>query len=276
LSVACTTRSFHSRDAQPAQLAAGLRDHHLLGVDEDAARRLLAKTPVLSHAALRRADRLPWRVIVEGVTTAGPDGPLIAPLSRQECVWYWVQILHEYYNPRSESNRTGVSWQRAADDEIRLDDSTGVILVSSDLLWRNLPSSDRSPVESPWSDSVTSGESSGVLALRKLGLECEASYQLQGGNTASMWVEERLIRPGRWIVALGRPQRREGEIVLGPPPLGRSGVTLQTLDEIREASAKNASDTSTVVRGIGIVGLILFGGGLALQMLILVLAGSFS
>jgi hypothetical protein len=241
----------------------------LLGFEDGAARNLLAKTPVLNHAQLLRAVRLPRRVTVQGRTVAGPEGVLTAPLSREECVWYRVRIWYDYWDARHEVNTDSMAWERAGGgDEVRLDDSTGVVLVSSDLLWRDLPSSDRSPIESPWSDDTTSGVSSGLNALRRLGLIHSDAYRQQ---PTSFRVEEKLVRPDQPVVALGRPRRENGEIVLHPSPLGSCGASLRPLSEVRDMSATTARGTWVVIRGIAKFGLILLAGGLAWHVLLVAL-----
>jgi len=84
----------------------------LLAVGDFRARRRVRRVGVLTCAeALQRASAGRARVCaVQGYAAPGPAGPLIAPASGEECVWYFTRVRQHYYHRESEPRSFDTVW----------------------------------------------------------------------------------------------------------------------------------------------------------------------
>jgi len=77
---------------------------------------------------------------VQGYAAPGPAGPLIAPASSEECVWYFTRVRQHYYHRESEPRSFDTVWVDGQ-EPFAVRDGTGTLLVDSGLLGASLAGS---------------------------------------------------------------------------------------------------------------------------------------
>ena len=191
------------------------------------AHRSLVRVREWTVGELGRAPRRPWRAAVSGVTVPGLGGMVTAPLSGVACVWYRVRIRRTV--ERGETTRTVELFHRVAGDPVGVDDGTGRILVSSELLARGLLGGDPPGlIESPPLGDDTRAQ---LRTLKSRGL-LAGEFE----HPDALWVEEEFIRAGQRVLVLGRPHPWHGWTMLGSTGPLRCGVSLESLASLRKRS----------------------------------------
>jgi hypothetical protein len=235
-------------------------------------RRMIAATPLRSCEQLGQAERLPRRVAVTGLTVPSPCGIIAAPASGEPCVTYRLVVSSMVVGrnsvyPHPIYQVTGPELARIADGS----GAAATVLITERLLAARLSGRGARATHSSHReflpvDPAQWPAGSLLAGLRRDGLIAVHWFHRRGSE--GFWIDERVLRAGAPVVVIGRPSRRDGEIVLD---LGRgpvSGVAAGTMAEVQAHFAAKATRTAfwlrrTLLLGAVIVGLSVTGLALA-------------
>jgi hypothetical protein len=108
-----------------------------LAVSNGRERRWVSRHAVSPCAALRTGARLPKQFAVYGETVPGPDGPVVAPLSGAEAVWFRTIVCSTNTVGDPGLTTTTILWERSGGDPFGVADGTGTAAVSAEILQRS-------------------------------------------------------------------------------------------------------------------------------------------
>lgn len=221
--------------------------------------RALSTTAVLGCAELTAAAGLRRSVIVVGRTGPGSTGPLQAPITGQDCVWY--RVVWWSGGPGASDRRRSVY---RSSEPFTVTDSTGAVQVAARLadrylfeddIYRELPVAlveidvlDAAPHADAWDQ------------LKRYG------FHVSGHRRDVCEVFEYRIPTDRPITVLGRP-RRDGSGVVVTAGWGICGVAGHSLDKLRAGARYHAKDSREAGRYFAIGGAALVAAGLLLRVL---------
>lgn len=189
---------------------------------------------------------------VSGTTVGGQ----IAPLSGKSCAWWRlsISVLRDEMEYGKLVRGWVELWSRESADTVSVFGPSGTAKVSPALF--------RSELRKAWGvkpvlrygfqdDPKSAGE--GVNRLAVLGFVSRDAFP------PDAHVEETYVPAGLPMVAVGRKQ----QFVLGGTPGGTrvNGVSSMTLGEIRSRASKEAKETWSMARGVGLAAIILLGCG---------------
>jgi hypothetical protein len=219
----------------------------------------LATVPRLTCAELLTGP-LPKRVLVEGRAVPGPDGPLVAPLSGEPCVWARTEA--EARINSSEYGRRITAWSHEQPNRFRIKDSTGSVMVSASLLRGAMhdyyvqalkgsvkDSMSFDPPEEPVpAGSIVSvppdtqpcrDSRQAVTRLRARGM---AYGRMAKTPNDPFWMSEHYLVAGRPMTVLAKPVRVEAGVELRAPLVGYAGAVSPRPAELRAIADKNIAD----------------------------------
>ncbi len=235
-------------------------------------RHMIAATPLRSCEQLGQAERLPRRVAVTGLTVPSPRGIITAPASGEPCVTYRLVVSSMVVGRNSVYPHP--IYQATGPDLARVADAAGpaaTVLITERLLATRLAGRGSRATHSSHReflpvDPAQWPAGSLLAGLRRDGLIAVHWFHRRGSE--GFWIDEAVLRPGAPVVAIGRPSRRDGEIVLdlGRGPVG--GVAAGTMSEVQAHLAARATRTAfwlrrTLLFGAVIVSLSVTGLALA-------------
>jgi hypothetical protein len=224
----------------------------------EALSRALSSTAVLSCAELTDAAGPPRRVIVVGRTGPVSAGPLRAPISGQECVWYRVVLMSG--GPGSTDRSRSVY---RSSEPFTVTDSTGAVRVAARLVDRYL-----------FEDDLYHGLPVALVEIADLdiGPQPEArdrltryGFHVDGHRRDVCEIMEFRIPVGRSITVFGQPRRGSDGLVL-TTGRGICGVAGQPLDKLRARARYEAKDSRESTRYLAIGAAALLAAGLLLQL----------
>lgn len=215
-------------------------------------RRLVAATPLRSCEQLCHAERLPRRVAVTGLTMPSPRGIIAAPASGEPCVTYSLVVSSMVV--RRNSVYPHPIYRATGPELVRIADGTGAaatVLITERLLATRLAGRGSRATHSSHReflpvDPARWPAGSLLAGLRRDGLIAVHWFHRRGSE--GFWIDERVLRSGAPVVAIGRPSRRDGEILLD---LGRgpvNGVAAGTMADVQEHFAAKATRTASWLR----------------------------
>jgi hypothetical protein len=105
-----------------------------LAVSSGRQRRWVSRHAVVPCAALRPGSRLPRRLAVYGATVAGPGGPVVAPLSGVEAVWFRTMACSTVTVGDPGLTTTRILWEQSGGEPFGVADGTGTVAVSAKTL----------------------------------------------------------------------------------------------------------------------------------------------
>ncbi len=245
----------------------------------------LATVPVLTCADLLTGP-LPKRVLVEGRTVPGPDGPLRAPLSGRPCVWSRAEA-QAYVHDDEWKNKKGVVWHHEQPSFFQLRDHSATVMVSASLLRREwneyylnrlkpsmLGFDKWDPPESPTpaSSMVTAPpdkqpcHDSRQLVAR-LGVRGMAYGRMAQKPDDPFWMTERLLTIGQLVTVLAKPVRVDAGVQLRAASFGPVGAAGYRLAQLRTAADAVVADNLGLHRHFLRAAAWLVGVALVLQLL---------
>jgi hypothetical protein len=179
-------------------------------------RRLLRRLTSAARPELGRlSGSLPRSVLVTGLTAPGPEGVLVAPAYRTDCVWYRTEVISDAGDtPRLHLRREG------GGDFLVLMDGTGSVRI---------PAGSTEPMGLlSESLTLTKGQKpapgTGLARLDQAGLVPADTYPWLGLRTLD--VRETTVGIGVPVSVLGRPRTTSGGVVIG-----RAAVSSQTPED---------------------------------------------
>ncbi|WJK34322.1 hypothetical protein [Solwaraspora sp. WMMA2065] len=204
---------------------------------EDAASAVAAASSAVAAAA--------ERVAVVGRTVAGPDGPVQAPLSGIDCVWYRVVVARQDTIGSNEgvgsvelyTTSGGTGPIPVVDGPQSLPLHVAAELAGQALVpWAGalFETSVTEYTERTRSDPVP--PSPRLAELQRSGAISPEQLRPRR-DTRGFMVTEDVVRAGRPVLAIGRP-RPYGDTVVLEPVRGGSGATTATTEQIREHVAR--------------------------------------
>ncbi|TDC66620.1 hypothetical protein E1258_02140 [Micromonospora sp. KC207] len=220
--------------------------------------RALSTTPVLVCAELAQAADPPRRAIVVGRTGPASAGPLRAPISGEECVWYRVVLTSG--GPASSFRQRSVY---RSSEPFTVADSTGAVEVAPRLADRYLFEDDLYhdlPVALVEITALDAGPQPDVRdRLKRYG------FLVPGHRKDVCEISEYRISADQAITVLGRPCRGADGVAL-TTAWGICGVAGPPLDKLRTSALHHARDIRKITRGVAIGGAALLAAGLLLQV----------
>jgi len=191
--------------------------------------------------ALRNLARY-RRAAVSGQTAGGQ----VAPVSGKPCAWWRVAIMQWRHD--SEGGEWREVWHRACGDSVAVIGRPGTAPVSAALFEHELRGEGdvTSVLRKSWEDGPDSG-GLGVDKLVTLGFVPRDRFQ-------AGYVVETLVPAGIPVVAVGRMKR--GVLSRSLWGMGVNGVSTLTLEEVSRRASKQEKETWSMVRGLGVAGLI--------------------
>jgi hypothetical protein len=230
----------------------------LIARHRDALARALSTTAVLGCAELTAAADPPRSVIVVGRTGPGPTGPLRAPITGQDCVWYRVVL---WSGGPGSSDRSRSVYRSS--EPFTVTDSTGAVPVAAGLADRYLFEDDlyrELPVALVDIDVLDAGPHPDARdRLKRYG------FHVSGHRKDVCEIFEYRIAADRPIAVLGRP-RRDGSGAVLATSRGICGVAGQSLDKLRDSARYHAKDSREASRYFAIGGAALLAAGLLLRV----------
>jgi hypothetical protein len=200
-----------------------------------------------------------WRrgtawVAATGVTDYGPAGPQVGPVSGEDCAWYRIEVVRT--PSRKSDDRTGqdLRGEVTAPSWPTLTDSSGRVVIDPRVLVKTLAIGDSAATER-----------AGTFAGARFGSGVPAYVPAKMvGKLRSyedLHLTEVRLPIGREVYALGSVRG----VLAGLPVLapGRWGVTVFTTDDrdqVRTRRAENAAAAHTVMRAVGVLGLVMTAG----------------
>ncbi|MEV6635690.1 hypothetical protein AB0M54_33560 [Actinoplanes sp. NPDC051470] len=192
----------------------------------------------------------PGRVAVEGVTEHGPAGPVVGPLSGEECVWYRVRLERE--PSRADDSGHDLLLDTMSPGRPALADGTGRLPVDPRLVYRP----DRAEA-APTIETTVAHRRSAAVTLPPV-VPREVIDGL-GRNEVLRLTEIRLPR-GREVFALGR-LTPDG---LAPNRIGLSVFTTTRHADVLAARREDVALGGKLVIGAAAIGLLLAAGSTSL------------
>ncbi|PVZ10030.1 E3 ubiquitin ligase [Actinomycetospora cinnamomea] len=197
-----------------------------------------------------------FRKVCEVVGTAHPhpDGPLRAPQSGVECVWYRQTVAHKYTEHYRDSHghwrrreRTDTVLDQTSHQGYALVDATGIIGVDPNGTAPDGP-------EKVHENFVPGGpeRASGFAAVVQ-------GFMGHGSDTLGMVYTEWVIRPGRPLYILGEVHDRIGPLVIGKPESSSDPfiVSTRSEDELRADAVGSQRWFAWGGAALAVVGLVL-------------------
>ncbi|MEV8504886.1 hypothetical protein AB0368_08650 [Actinoplanes sp. NPDC051475] len=231
---------------------------YLITRHRESLRRALSTTPVLGCAELIQTTDPPPRAIVVGRTGPTPTGPLLAPISGKECVWYRVVVM----SGGPGASRRHRSVYRSS-NPFTVTDPTGAVEVAPRLADRYLFEDDLYhdlPVELVEITSLDAGPHPDVRdRLRQYG------FHVTGHRKDVCEITEYRIAADQPITVLGRPRRGPNARAL-TTARGICGVAGPPLDGLRTSAQYHAKDIREITRGVASGGAAFLTAGLLLQV----------
>lgn len=179
---------------------------------------------------LRRAQSPPLRdlpdagtpVLVSGTAGAGPLGPLRAPRSGAECVWYRVEVWERRPDPSSryEGLRSVLVSAEQSSAPFVLSDRTGSVRC-----YPREAVADRIPLTHA-SFAAEPGEASAVLIGGP-----DPEPPMTPGRCHREWS----VAPGAHLLVHGTVYTWDGAAVVADPPGGRLTLSTRTAPQLRDA-----------------------------------------
>jgi hypothetical protein len=240
-----------------ALVVLAIRWHSLLLI------RRLRGAPRLTCADLAAAGRLPGRVLVSGVTTPGPRGPLTSPGFRVPCLWYRFAVTEAAQGETGTgdpfSSPTASIARGTMGGPVTVADGTGSVLLDVDLAISHGPGKG---IIAELLDEAELGRGQHADAGSALG-HLERAGLLPGRAYGTVLrkpvrLQEQFIPAGRPVTVLGRPRRTSGGIVIGRRGVLSAAaspeVWLATLAADRRSSATllRFFPIGAVVCGVGV------------------------
>lgn len=220
--------------------------------------RALSTTSVLVCAELTQAADPPRSAIVVGRTGPASAGPLRAPISGEECVWYRVVLMSG--GPGSSRRQRSVY---CSSEPFSVVDSTGAVEVAPKLADRYLFEDDLYhglPVALVEITALDAGPHPDVRdRLERYG------FHVPGHRKDVCEISEYRISADQAITVLGRPCRGADGVAL-TTAWGICGVASPPLDKLRTSALYHAKDVRKITRGVAIGGAALLAAGLLLQV----------
>jgi hypothetical protein len=193
-------------------------------------------------------------VAATGVTDYGPGGPQVGPVSGEDCTWYRIEVVRS--PSRKSDDRTGqdLLGEVSSPSWPTLTDPSGRVVIDPRVLINTLNIG----------DSVAT-ERAGTFAGARFGSGVPAYVpaKMVGKLRAYEEIHLREVRlpPGRTVYTVGSVHGARADLAVLAP--GRWGVTVFTTDErdqVLARRAKNAAAAHTVMRAVGVLGLVITAG----------------
>jgi hypothetical protein len=200
-----------------------------------------------------------WRpgtawVAATGVTDYGPGGPQVGPVSGEDCAWYRIEVVRS--PSRKSDDRTGqdLLGEISAPSWPALTDSSGRVVIDPRVLVKTLDIGD-----------AAATERAGTFAGARFGSAVPAYVPAKMAGTLRSYEDIHLrevrLPPGREVYTVGSVRGVHANLpVLAP---GRWGVTVFTTEDREQVlarRAKNAAAAHTVMRAVGVLGLVITAG----------------
>lgn len=196
-------------------------------------RRILERAALVPCADWQAGRR--WQAAA-GMTTAGPTGVQISPVTGTACAWYAVDLVREP-SRRYDDTASSVDhlWTQEAPGPPALQDHTGSLLIDPRLLRRR--STDGDPL-------IT------TTTVRRYGREDEdrvpqlipRDVYLGTGKHETLVLTKLLVHAGQRAYAIGRARSDGGNLVLTPSR--RGPVTVLTTGTYEQVHARRIAATA--------------------------------
>ncbi|RKN50727.1 hypothetical protein [Micromonospora endolithica] len=161
-----------------------------LAVSDGRQRRWVRRHAVSPCAALRPGTGLPRRFAVYGETVPGPDGPVVAPLSGVEAVWFQTIVYSDDSVGDPGLTRTVILHEQSAGDPFGVADGTGTVAVTADIL----QASRADPRPSVWARTRLPVADAGPTPVRTVVNEETTSHR-RNGRWLQQLIDRGAVRP---------------------------------------------------------------------------------
>jgi hypothetical protein len=206
-----------------------------LAVSNGRERRWVSRHAVSACAALRPERSLPAWFAVHGETVPGREGPVVAPLSGVEAVWFRTTVCSIDTVGDPGLTRTAALWEQSGGDPFGVADPTGTVAVSAKIL----QASTYNAHLSMWARTRQPVASAGPAPVRTVVDEDTTSHRRPGPwlqqfidrglvpadaarHADRVKVIEQLVPPGIPLHVIGKPVILDGGIAaLTLPTTGR-------------------------------------------------------
>jgi hypothetical protein len=183
-----------------------------------------------------------------------------APLSGRRCVAYSLEVWHRVEGQNADQTR--LAWRRVRPGLAGISDDSGTVLIAERLLGRSLvwmepgaydPFTVVSDTQPRPEERMSPGQPDrpGLDQLIAAGLVPD-SRRLR--RWPPYWVKERVLEAGTPLTVIGRPVKRDGEVMLDLIWPGPCGVATATPEQVREHFAAVVRDMTFARRFLAAVG----------------------
>jgi hypothetical protein len=205
-------------------------------------RRLVTRTPVTPLGQLRSGMS---RVAAVGTTAYGPDGPVTAPVSGEQCAWFRLRLIRSPSRHKDEVGGEDVLLERLARTVPALTDASGTVPIDPRILTE--PPNLDDPVVTEQTVRLLSRDSAAEWASL---IPANLIEDKRGHETLQLW--ETRLPAGKRIFVLARTGRG--------PVLEPAGFTVFTTDDaeaVRGRRQERITSASHLIRFLGVSGLVI-------------------
>ncbi|MFC0431468.1 hypothetical protein [Kutzneria buriramensis] len=205
-------------------------------------RRLVARTPVTPLGRLRGGMS---RVAAVGATAYGPEGPVTAPVSGEQCVWFRVRLIRSPSRHKDEVGGEDVLLERLARTTPALTDASGTVPIDPRILTE--PPNLDDPVVTEQTMRLLSRDSAAEWASL---IPANLIEDKRSHETLQLW--ETRLPAGKQAYLLARTRRG--------PILEPGTFTVFTTDDaetVRGRRQERVASATHLVRFLGVSGLVI-------------------
>ena len=171
---------------------------------------------------------------VVGAAHPRPEGPLVAEISKTECVWYRYQVERQYEHVEHRDGRRHVSKRTETVSQHTSWEGYALIDEAGRTIGVDPGGTSPDGIE----QTVSRFEpAQGDRRLELFGISLPTVFD-SGGGTIGFEYKEWIIRPGRRMYILGEVHDKIGPLVVGKPAQGPHIISLRSEDEVRESTVK--------------------------------------
>jgi hypothetical protein len=197
-----------------------------------------------------------------GVTDYGPGGPQVGPVSGEDCTWYRIEVVRSPSRKSDDRSGQDMLGEVTSPSWPSLADSSGRVVIDPRVLTKTLNIGDSGATER-----------AGAFAGGRFGSTVPAYVPAKMIGKLRPYEELHLkevrLPPGRTVYTVGSVRGvRADQAVLAP---GRGGVTVFTTDDrdqVLAERAKTAAAAHTLMRALGVLGLVLTAGSVGVLYLL--------
>ena len=197
---------------------------------------------------------------VGGRAQPGPSGPLTAPMSGQQCVWYRAITTHRSWKMVETGTGQNRRRERRENSQVVSDEQSEAPLIVDDGTGQVLVDPRGADIDHPEEsfdrfEPDTGDEHGGGTKFEAFGISITSGPD---GGSLGFQRQETIIRPGRELYVLGEARDSSGTLELGKPQEGgRFVISGRTEEELTKSAARGASIAGPVGAVAGIAGIVL-------------------